>query len=207
MKEIILDHPVVKCKISILRDKNTKAKEFRENVSDLAMLLCYEVLKEASLLEKKLETPVEETKGFYLEEQKYVCIPILRAGMGMLEGVIHFLPNVEIGHIGLYREKNTLQPVEYYVHLPKDMKEKEVLLLDPMLATGGSACDAISLIKERGAKRIKFLSILAAPEGLEKLKKEHEDVQIYTASVDRQLNESGYILPGLGDAGDRLFGS
>lgn len=207
MEEIILNHPLVEHKISILRRKDTSTKEFRELISELAMILCFEALKDAKLNEVEIETPVAKTVGKTVNEDDYAFVPILRAGMGMIDGVLKVMPNAKIGHIGLYRNEETLEPVEYYCKLPKNIENKTVIILDPMLATGGSGSAAIEMIKKRGVKKIKFLSIIAAPEGLERIKKDHSDVQIYTAYKDSHLNNSGYIVPGLGDAGDRIFGT
>ncbi len=207
MKEIVLNHPMVKHKISILRDEKTSTKEFRELISEIAMLLCYEALKDAQLEEFEVTTPIAKTKGYRVNEKKYAFVPILRAGMGMVDGVLTLMPNAKIGHIGLYRNEETLEPVRYYCKLPNNIENKEVFLLDPMLATGGSGSAAISMLKRDGVKKIKFLSIIASPEGLERIKKDHPDVQIYCANVDEKLNENGYIIPGLGDAGDRIYGT
>lgn len=207
MKEIILNHPMVKHKISILRSESTSTKEFRELISELAMILCLEALKDAPLKEVKIKTPIKETTGFIIDEKNYAFVPILRAGMGMVDGVLTLMPNAKIGHIGLYRNEETLEPVEYYCKLPKKIEEKTVIVLDPMLATGGSGSEAIAMIKKRGVKNIKFLSIIAAPEGIKKIQEDHPDVEIYTASLDERLNDHGYIVPGLGDAGDRIYGT
>ena len=210
MKAIILNHPLVTHKLSILRDKKTGTKEFRELISELSSFLCYEALRDAKLREVEIETPLTKMKTEKLNEDKYAFIPILRAGTGMLDGLINVMPNAKIGHIGLYRNEETLKPVKYYYKVPKDIAEREVIVLDPMLATGGSAIDAISMIKEDAKNenlKIKFLCIIAAPEGVEALEKVHSDVQIYAASLDERLNEKGYIVPGLGDAGDRIFGT
>lgn len=207
MQPIELNHPLIKHKISILRDKNTTTKVFRELIGEISMFLCYEALKDATLVEKEVETPIEKTKGKVLNENKYAFVPILRAGMGMVDGILAVMPGAKIGHIGLYRNEETLEPVEYYFKVPDDIENKEVILLDPMLATGGSGIDAISQIKARGVKKIKFLSIIAAPEGLKKMGEAHPDVQIYCANIDDHLNENGYIVPGLGDAGDRIYGT
>ena len=207
MKEIILNHPLIEHKISILRRKDTSTKEFRELISELAVFLCYEALKDAKLNETVVETPVATTKGYVIDEDDYAFVPILRAGMGMIDGVLRVMPNAKIGHIGLYRNEETLEPVEYYCKLPKNIEKKTVIILDPMLATGGSGSEAISMIKSRGVKKIKFLSIIAAPVGIEKIQKDHPDVEIYSACKDSHLNEFGYIVPGLGDAGDRIFGT
>ncbi len=202
-----LKHPLIEHKLAILRNKKTGTKEFRELVSELAMFLCYEAMKDAKLEEVEVETPIQKTKAKMLNEDKYAFVPILRAGTGMLEGITTIVPNAKIGHIGMYRNEETLKPVKYFFKVPKDIKEREVLILDPMLATGGSGCDAIQMIKEEGVKKIKFLCIIAAPEGIKKMQEEHPDVEIYCAQVDEKLNENGYIMPGLGDAGDRIFGT
>ena len=210
MKAIILNHPLVTHKLSILRDKNTGTKEFRELVSEISSFLCYEALRDAKLKEVEIETPLVKMQTEKLNEDKYAFIPILRAGTGMLDGLIKVMPNAKIGHIGLYRNEETLKPVKYYYKVPKDIAEREVIVLDPMLATGGSAIDAISMIKEDAKNenlKIKFLCIIAAPEGVKALEEVHPDVQIYAASLDEKLNEKGYIMPGLGDAGDRIFGT
>ena len=207
MEVIELSHPLVLHKLSILRDERTGTKEFRELVSELAMFLCYEALKDAKLDNVVVKTPMCEMNSKMLNEDKYAFVPILRAGTGMLEGLIRVMPNAKIGHIGLYRNEETLKPVKYYYKMPKDIEKREVIVLDPMLATGGSGCDAIAMLKESGAKKIKFLAIIAAPEGIKKMQEEHPDVQIYCAAIDEKLNENGYIVPGLGDAGDRIFGT
>ena len=210
MKAIILNHPLVTHKLSILRDKNTGTKEFRELVSEISSFLCYEALRDAKLKEVEIETPLVKMQTEKLNEDKYAFVPILRAGTGMLDGLIKVMPNAKIGHIGLYRNEETLKPVKYYYKVPKDIAEREVIVLDPMLATGGSAIDAISMIKEDAKNenlKIKFLCIIAAPEGVKALEEKHPDVQIYAASLDEKLNEKGYIMPGLGDAGDRIFGT
>ena len=207
MKEIILNHPLVEHKISILRRKETSTKEFRELISELAMFLCFEALKDAKLKDVEVETPIAKTTGHVIDENNYAFVPILRAGMGMVDGVLQVMPNAKIGHIGLYRNEETLEPVEYYCKLPKNIENKTVIILDPMLATGGSGSAAIEMLKKRGVKHIKFLSIIAAPEGLEKIQKDHPNVEIYSAYKDSHLNDIGYIVPGLGDAGDRIFGT
>ena len=207
MNAIKLNHPLVLHKLSILRDKNTGTKEFRELISELSTILCYEALKDASLEDIEIETPMCKTKGKKLNDDNYAFVPILRAGTGMLDGLIKVMPNAKIGHIGLYRNEETLKPVEYYYKMPKDIDKREVIVLDPMLATGGSGVDAITRLKESGAKKIKFLCIIAAPEGIEKINEVHPDVTIYCAAIDEKLNEIGYIVPGLGDAGDRIFGT
>lgn len=202
----IIEHPLIQNKLSMLRDKNTGNKEFRELSSEIATLLCYEATKDLSLKEIEIETPNGKTIGKTLEDKLGVVL-ILRAGLGMADGVLSLIPNAKVGHIGLYRDPETLLSIEYFCKLPKDSEHREMLLLDPMLATGGSACSAIQFMKERGVKNIKFLCILAAPEGVKKIQDEHPDVDIFTAAYDPSLDEAGYISPGLGDAGDRLFGT
>ena len=204
---MLLDHPLVQHKVSHLRDKNTGTKEFKELVSEIAMLLCYEATRDLPTEEVEVETPIAVAKTRMLAGRKLALVPILRAGLGMVDGMLTLLPAAKVGHIGLYRDETTLDPVEYYCKLPADVAERDVLVLDPMLATGGSACDAITQIKKRGARSIKFLGIIAAPEGLAKLHEMHPDVDIYVAALDDHLNENGYIVPGLGDAGDRIFGT
>ncbi len=207
MKEIVLNHPLITHKLAILRDKNTGTKEFRELISEISILLCYEATKDAKLHNAEIETPLEKYKTKKLNEDDYAFVPILRAGMSMVEGIIKVIPNAKIGHIGLYRNEETLNPVEYYYKMPENIKKRQVFILDPMLATGGSAIATIDRLKKDGVKNIKFLCIIAAPNGIEAVQKKHPDVQIYCASVDRKLNEVGYILPGLGDAGDRVYGT
>lgn len=207
MKTIVLDHPLLIHKLSILRDKNTGTKEFREIAGEIATIMCYEATKDAILKEVDVETPITKTTVKRLDENQYAFVPILRAGLSMVDGVLNMIPNAKIGHIGLYRNEETLEPVPYYFKVPKDIEKREVILLDPMLATGGSAVDAIAQIKKSGVTKIKFLAIIAAPEGLERVEREHPDVQVYCATVDSHLNENGYIVPGLGDAGDRIFGT
>ncbi len=207
MEVVELNHPLVSHKLTILRDKQTGTKEFREIIGELSMMLCYEAMKDAELDDKEIETPICKMQGKRLNEDKYAFVPILRAGTGMLDGLIKVMPNAKIGHIGMYRNEETLKPVRYYFKTPKDLDKREVIVLDPMLATGGSGVDAIESLKESGAKKLKFLCIIAAPEGIKKLQEAHPDVQIYCAAIDEKLNEVGYIVPGLGDAGDRIFGT
>lgn len=207
MNVIELNHPLVSHKLSILRDKKTGTKEFREIISELSMMLCYEAFEDAELEEKEIETPICKMTGKFLNEDNYAFIPILRAGTGMLDGLINIIPNAKIGHIGMYRDEETLIPHRYYFKTPENLEKREVIILDPMLATGGSGMDAIEALKESGAKKIKFLCIIAAPEGIKKIQEKHPDVQIYCAKIDDHLNENGYIVPGLGDAGDRIFGT
>ena len=203
----VMDHPLIQHKLTYLRKKETGAKEFRELVSEIAMLMCYEATRDLPLEETEIGTPMGKAVTRVISGRKLAFVPILRAGLGMVEGVLTLVPAAKVGHIGLYRDHQTLQPVEYYHKLPQDIKNREVILLDPMLATGGSAIDAISIIKRSTPKAIKFMCIIAAPEGIEALTKAHPDVQIYCAAVDDHLNENGYIVPGLGDAGDRIFGT
>ena len=207
MGVVELNHPLVSRKLTILRDKRTGTKEFRELIGELSTILCYEAMKDATLEDKEIETPICKMNGKKLNEDNYAFIPILRAGTGMLDGLINVMPNAKIGHIGMYRNEETLKPVKYYYKTPKDLSKREVIVLDPMLATGGSGIDAITMLKEDGAKKLKFLCIIAAPEGIKKMQEAHPDVDIYCAAVDEKLNEIGYIVPGLGDAGDRIFGT
>jgi uracil phosphoribosyltransferase len=204
---IVLDHPLIQHKISLLRDKNTKTKEFRELVLEISMLMGYEVTREMPLKEVEIETPVGVAKAKVLSGKKLGIVPILRAGLGMADGILNLLPMAKVGHIGLYREPDTLKPVEYYCKLPEDAEEREIVILDPMLATGGSASLAIQYLKEKGVKSIKLMCIIASEDGIKTINKEHPDVTIYAAAVDKTLDEKGYIVPGLGDAGDRLFGT
>lgn len=207
MKAIELKHPLIEHKLAILRDKKTGTKEFRELVKEISMSLCYEAMKDAKLEEVEIETPIQKMNTGKLNEDKYAFVPILRAGMGMLEGVITVIPNAKIGHIGMYRNETTFEPVNYFFKVPKDIENREVIILDPMLATGGSAIDAIELLKSKGVKKIKFLCIIAAPEGIERVEAKHPDVEIFCGNIDSHLNENKYIVPGLGDAGDRIFGT
>ena len=208
MKEpMIVDHPLIQHKISLLRNKATGTKEFRDLVNEIAMLLCYEATRDLPTEEVEIETPVSVARTKVLAGRKLALVPILRAGLGMVDGMLTLLPAAKVGHIGLYRNEETLEPVEYYCKLPSDIAERDVIVLDPMLATGGSARDAITQIKKRGARSIKFIGIIAAPEGLKALHEAHPDVDIYVAALDEKLNEKGYIVPGLGDAGDRIFGT
>ena len=207
MKEIVLNHPLVTHKLSILRNEKTGTKEFREIISEISVLLCYEATKDAKLEECEIKTPLEKYKTYKLNEDNYAFVPILRAGMSRVDGILTVIPNAKIGHIGLYRNEKTFEPVEYYYKMPKGIENREVFVLDPMLATGGSAIATIDRLKKDGVKKIKFLCIISSPEGIKALKKAHKDVQIYTSCVDRYLNENKYILPGLGDAGDRVYGT
>ncbi|NJD03164.1 MAG: uracil phosphoribosyltransferase [Ruminiclostridium sp.] len=203
----ILDHPLIQHKISLLRDKNTTVKEFRELVSEIAMLMGYEVTRNMPLKEVEIETPVGIAKTKVISGKKLGIVPILRAGLGMVDGMLNLLPMAKVGHIGLYRDPDTFLPVEYFCKLPVDAVEREIVILDPMLATGGSASAAISYIKAKGVSNIKLMCLIAAKAGIEKINMDHPDVEIYCASVDEKLNDQGYIIPGLGDAGDRLFGT
>ena len=207
MNEIVLNHPLITHKLGILRDIHTGTKEFRELITEISTLLCYEATKDAKLEKTIIETPLEKMETGKLNEDNYAIVPILRAGMGMLDGIINVIPNAKVGHIGLYRDEETFQPIEYYFKMPENVSQREVLIIDPMLATGGSASATISRLKEEGVKKIKLLCVVAAPEGFNLIEKDHQDVQIYCATVDRTLNESAYILPGLGDAGDRVYGT
>ena len=206
-KVVIMDHPLIQHKLSILRDVNTSTKEFRDLVNEISMLMIYDATRDLPLSEIDVQTPCGIAHCKEIAGRKLAFVPILRAGLGMVEGALMLVPSARVGHIGLYRNEATLQPVEYYCKLPKDIEERDVFVLDPMLATGGSAIDAIGQIKTRNPRSIKFLCIIAAPEGLEALKKAHPDVDIFAAGLDDHLNENGYIVPGLGDAGDRIFGT
>ena len=206
-KPVIMDHPLIQHKLTLLRDKNTGTKEFRELVSEIGMLMCYEATRDLPLKEVEIETPIAVAKSKVISGRKLAFVPILRAGLGMVDGVMALVPAAKIGHIGLYRDPETHMPVEYYCKLPTDIGERDVIVLDPMLATGGSAIDAISMIKKKGAKSIRFMCIIAAPEGLEALQNAHPEVPVYIGALDEKLNEHKYIVPGLGDAGDRIFGT
>ena len=205
---VIFDHPLIRHKIAILRDKKTSMKEFRELVEEITTLMTYEALKDGvPTTEVEVETPLETCTQQVVRDNGIAIVPILRAGLGMVNGIHVLFPSARVGHIGMYRDEETLQPQSYYCKLPADIEDKLVLVIDPMLATGGSACDAIQLLKDRGCKHIKFMAIIGAPEGVSRVAESHPDVGIYVSTLDRCLNENGYILPGLGDAGDRLFGT
>ncbi len=203
----VLDHPLLQHKLSIMRDKNTGVKEFRELVGEVAMLMCYEATRGLETEEVEIETPICTGKFRQLSGKKIAIVPILRAGLGMVDGIITLIPSAKVGHIGLYRDPETHEPVEYYCKMPPDIAERDVLIVDPMLATGGSASAAIQFLKNYGCKRITLMNIIAAPEGVAVIQKEHPDVDLYVAAVDEKLNEHAYIVPGLGDAGDRIFGT
>ncbi|MBQ7601552.1 MAG: uracil phosphoribosyltransferase [Lachnospiraceae bacterium] len=203
----VMDHPVIQHKISLLRDKKTGTNEFRQLVEEIAMLMGYEALHDLPLEDREIETPIETCMTPMIAGKKLAIVPILRAGLGMVSGITALTPTAKIGHIGMYRNEKTHEPVEYFCKLPSPIELRTIVVLDPMLATGGSGCDAVDLIKARGGKKIKFVCIIAAPEGIKKLHERHPDVEIYIGHVDRELNENAYICPGLGDAGDRIFGT
>jgi len=203
----VMDHPLIQHKLTFIRDKNTGSKEFRELVEEVSLLLAYEVTRDLSLEDTEVETPVARAKTKVISGKKLGVIPILRAGLGMVDGMLKLIPAAKVGHIGLYRDPETLEPVEYYCKLPSDIAERDLIVVDPMLATGGSASAAIRFLKEKGGKNIKLVCLIAAPEGIARLQKDHPDVDIFAAAVDERLNDHGYIVPGLGDAGDRLFGT
>jgi len=203
----VMEHPLIQHKLTLLRDKNTGVKEFRELVEELALLMGYEVTRNLALEETEVETPICRTKSKVIAGKKLGIVPILRAGLGMVDGMLKLIPAAKVGHIGLYRDPETLMPVEYYCKLPSDVAERDLIVVDPMLATGGSASAAITFLKDRGAKSIKLVNLIAAPEGIKAVVDAHPDVEIYVAAVDERLNDHGYIVPGLGDAGDRLFGT
>lgn len=203
----VFDHPLIRHKVAILRDKNTSMKEFRELIEEITTIMTYESMRDVELVPVQVETPLEVTTQYKVADDSVAIVPILRAGLGMVNGVHKVFPTAKVGHIGMYRDEDTLEPHEYYCKLPEDIEHKTVFLIDPMLATGGSACDAIAALKQRGCKKIKFMAIIAAPQGVEKVALAHPDVPVYVSTLDRCLNENGYILPGLGDAGDRLFGT
>lgn len=203
----VMDHPLIQHKLTILRDVETGAKEFRELVKELALLIAFEATRDFQLAETTVQTPITETTSYVLAGKKVAVIPILRAGLGMVDAILELMPAAKVGHVGLYRDPETLQPVEYYCKLPEDIGERDILIVDPMLATGGSAAAAVQFLREKGARDINLLCLIAAPEGIEEVCKSCDDVKIYVAAVDSHLNDHGYIVPGLGDAGDRLFGT
>lgn len=206
-KTVIMEHPLIQHKIGIIRRKETGSRDFRQMISEIAMLMCYEATRELKLMDVEIETPICRTAAKELEGKKLAVVPILRAGLGMVDGMLTMIPAAKVGHIGLYRNEETLEPVEYYCKLPRDCAERAVFVVDPMLATGGSASAAISMLKARGVNNIRFMCIIAAPEGVARMQKDHPDVDLYIGAMDERLNEIGYIVPGLGDAGDRIFGT
>ncbi|MBP9997266.1 MAG: uracil phosphoribosyltransferase [Lachnospiraceae bacterium] len=206
-KVMVMDHPLIQHKIGYIRREDTGTKDFRQTVSEIAMLICYEATRDLKLQDVKIKTPICETTVKELKGRKMAIVPILRAGLGMVDGMLTMIPAAKVGHIGLYRDPSTHKPVEYYCKLPEDCGEREVFVVDPMLATGGSAAAAIQMLKDKGCRNIHFMCIIAAPEGLEALKNAHPDVDIYVGALDEKLNENAYIVPGLGDAGDRIFGT
>ena len=206
-KVCVFDHPLIQHKLSILRDERTSVKEFRELISEIAMLMCYEATRDLPMEEVDVKTPVAVAKCHRIAGKKLAVVPILRAGLGMVDGMVSMMPNVKVGHVGLYRDPQTLEPVKYYFKMPPDIQERDVIVVDPMLATGGSASAAIQFLKDDGVKHIKLMSIIGAPEGVERMQKDHPDVDIFVAALDDHLNDHGYIVPGLGDAGDCIFGT
>ena len=206
-KVTVTDHPLIQHKLTLMRDKNTGSKDFRQLLTEITMLMGYEITKDLPLVDVEIETPVAKTKSKVIVGKKLGIVPILRAGLGMVDGLINLIPAAKVGHLGLYRDPETLQPVEYYSKFPQDIEEREMIIVDPMLATGGSAVAAIDVLKANGAKSIKLVNLVASPEGIAEVQKYHNDVDIYVASIDEKLNDHGYIVPGLGDAGDRLFGT
>jgi len=206
-KVVVMDHPLIQHKIGHIRKKETGTKDFRQTISEIAMLICYEATRDLALSEVEIETPICKTTVKELKGKKMAIVPILRAGLGMVDGMLSLIPAAKVGHIGLYRDPETLNPVEYYCKLPADCAEREVFVVDPMLATGGSSVAAIQMLKEKGCKKIHFMCIIAAPEGIKKMEEMHPDVDMYIGALDEKLNDHGYIVPGLGDAGDRIFGT
>ena len=206
-KVMIMDHPLIQHKIGIIRRQETGSKDFRQLISEIAMLMCYEATRDLKLTDVEIETPISKMTAKELAGKKLAVVPILRAGLGMVDGMLSMIPAAKVGQIGLYRNEETLEPIEYYCKLPKDCAEREVFVVDPMLATGGSATAAITMLKNKGVKKIRFMCIVAAPQGIERMQKEHPDVDLYVGALDDHLNENGYIVPGLGDAGDRIFGT
>ena len=206
-KKVIMDHPLIQHKIGIIRKKETGTKDFRQTISEIARLICYEATRELKLADVEIETPICKTTGKELTGKKLAIVPILRAGLGMVDGMLDLIPAAKVGHIGLYRDPETLKPVAYYCKLPADCAEREVFVVDPMLATGGSSTAAIQMLKDKGCKKIHFMCIIAAPEGVRRMETEHPEVDLYIGALDEKLNDHGYIVPGLGDAGDRIFGT
>ena len=203
----VMNHPLIEHKISYIRRKDVGTKEFREVIGEIAQLMCYEATRDLKMKEVEIQTPIAKTTGRELDGKKLAIVPVLRAGLGMVDGMLSLIPAAKVGHIGLYRDPETLEPVEYYCKLPADCDEREVFVVDPMLATGGSSSAAISMLKEKGVKNIRFLCIIAAPQGVRRIRESHPDVDLYIGALDEKLNEHGYIVPGLGDAGDRIFGT
>ncbi len=206
-KVIVIEHPLIQHKLTLIRDKNTGPKEFRELVDEVSTLMAYEVTRDLSLQEVEIETPIQRGKFKVIAGKKLGIVPILRAGLGMLDGVLNLIPTAKVGHVGLYRDPETLEAIEYYCKMPSDVAERDLIIVDPMLATGGSASMAIQFVKRENPRSIKFMCLIAAPEGIDRLKQDHPDVDIFTAAIDHQLNDHAYIVPGLGDAGDRLYGT
>ncbi len=206
-KVVVMDHPLIQHKIGYIRRTSTGTKDFRQTISEIAMLICYEATRDLALTDVTIETPICEATVKELKGKKMAIVPILRAGLGMVDGMLSLIPAAKVGHIGLYRDPQTLEPVEYYCKLPADCAEREVFVVDPMLATGGSSVAAIQMLKDKGCKKIHFMCIIAAPEGIERMKEAHPDVDMYVGALDEKLNDHGYIVPGLGDAGDRIFGT
>ncbi len=206
-KVVVMDHPLIRHKIGYIRRKDTGTKDFRQTIGEIANLICYEATRDLKMAEVEVETPICKTMVEELAGKKLAIVPILRAGLGMVDGMLQLIPAAKVGHIGLYRDPETLEPVEYYCKLPADCAQREVFVVDPMLATGGSSVAAIKMLKDKGCKNIHFMCIIAAPEGIERMQKEHPDVDIYVGALDEKLNDHGYIVPGLGDAGDRIFGT
>lgn len=206
-KVVVLDHPLIQHRLTLLRDKKTPKEEFRKLVEEMGTLMAFEITRDLPLKERRVETPLAKTKGKVLKGPPVAIIPILRAGIEMAEGMVKIIPQAEVGHIGIYRDEKTLKPVKYYAKLPKNLRNKEIIVVDPMLATGGSGVAALDFLKKRGARKIRFICLVAAPEGIKAIHKAHSEITIYTAAIDKRLNAKGYIVPGLGDAGDRLFGT
>lgn len=206
-KIVVMDHPLIQHKIGIIRREETSSKEFREMISEIAMLMCYEATRDLKLVDVDIKTPITDMTAKELAGKKLAVVPILRAGLGMVEGMLAMIPAAKVGHIGLYRDPETLEPVEYYCKLPADSSERDIFVVDPMLATGGSAEAAIQMLKDKGVRNIRFMCIIAAPEGVKRMQEAHPDVDLYIGALDEQLNDHGYIVPGLGDAGDRIFGT
>jgi uracil phosphoribosyltransferase len=206
-KVVVIDHPLIQHKLTLMRDKNTGSKDFRELLTEISMIMGYEITRDLQLEEIEIETPVVKTKSKIISGKKLGIVPILRAGLGMVDGLVNLIPAAKVGHVGLYRDPETLKPVEYYSKLPQDINERDIIVVDPMLATGGSAVAAIDVLKAKGANNIKLVNLVSCPEGIEEVQRCHPDVDIYVASIDEKLDEHGYIVPGLGDAGDRIFGT